>query len=251
MTKKNKNPLERKQGGAAAILLYMVCTMFFAAAGCGKQETSPVEGMETPYYYYQYKGGDYTTNPFTPTYEKRYLRLNTQCASLWVKEPHVPEDILQRGITAGEFITHYEDRAFQYNDRPAIRRYWTELSINKDLTEEQYLELLEDIKNKNSDVIIGPYFNSLDGIKFAGEGYTIHLTLKKEDDEVLLVQMTEQTGSIIINKNKYDLLSFIVSVTEETELFAMEITNIFYETELFRSVDWGYMLYPSEEFIWY
>ena len=37
-----KKPLERKQGGTVAMLLGMVCVVFFAAAGCGKQkEPSP------------------------------------------------------------------------------------------------------------------------------------------------------------------------------------------------------------------
>ena len=35
-----KNPLERKQRGAV-ITLCMVCVMFFAAVGCGRQETYP------------------------------------------------------------------------------------------------------------------------------------------------------------------------------------------------------------------
>jgi len=254
MQKISKNPLVKppekkwaqfKGTGATVASLCIVCTLFFATQSCGRQEAQSAEEAETPYYYYANMADG--TTPGASVYKKMYLRLNTKYASLWLKEPKVPNDILQRGITAGEFVCDDGDIHYQYKGKPGIRRYWTELSINKDLTEKQYFELLTDIKRKNSDVIIGPYFNSMNGEKFAGEGYGILVKLKSQKDEELFVQMTEQTGSIIIDQNRWSHMSlwFVVSVTEETELSAREIANIFHESGFFEAIDGcGLMAYP-------
>ena len=210
---KDYHALQEVRSRCTAAALCMVCTIFFAATGCVRQETSPIE---TPYYFYKYKDG---------VYVKTYLRLNTKYATLTVKEPQVPDDILQRGITASKFqIDHLG--------------YWTELSIEKDLTYEQYLELLADIKRQNMDVIIGPYFSTLDGVKAGGTSPSFMIRLKHQGQEILMEQMAEITGSVISYQAPFPNFTtvFTISVTEETILNSMEIANIFFESELFEWV---------------
>jgi len=254
MQKISKNPLVKppekkwaqfKGTGATVAALCIVCTLFFATQSCGRQEAQSAEEAETPYYYYGNVAGG--TTPGEMIYKKQFLRLNTKYAALSLKEPQLPEDILQRGITAGEFFNDYGDNHFQYKGKPGIRRYWTELSINKNLTENQYLELLANIKLKNKDVFIGPYFNNINGDKFAGEGFVIIVALKKADDEELLVRMAEQNGCIIVDQNRWSHMSlwFRLSITEHTELHAREIANIFFESGLFECVNWGSMNYGN------
>ena len=190
----------------------------------GKQETSTVEEVESPYYYYQYKDGEYV---------KIYLRINTKYATLTLKEPQVPDDILQRGITASGFLS---------NDT----RYWTELSIEKDLTDEQYFELLADIKRQNKDVIIGHYFSNLDGTKAGGTWPNFGLKIKQAGDMVLMEQMAEKYGCVISDHNHYDHSVYEISVTEETILNSMEIANAFFESELFDWVAYSLCIYSDK-----
>jgi len=106
---------------------------------------------QTPYYYY-YKG------------EKQYLTLHTEYAFISVKEQSVPNSIQQRSIQTTALRSDNSDRK-QYQGKNRTSRYYAELKLEKNLSEKQYLELLEDIKHQNKDVIIAPYFKTERGNK--------------------------------------------------------------------------------------
>jgi|GEM_PF-5487085 len=216
-----------KQKGTVTILC-IVCALFFLASGCGSMESLP---KADNYYYYAYQGSD--------TFEKQYIQLNTKYISLSLKEPELPADIAKRGFTASEFQCDYFDK-YQYKGKPGTRRYWTELNIGEVLTPGKYFELLADIKLKNSDVIVGPFFNSLDspeGAKGFGTGHFFNVKLKSKEDEALLEQMAEQTGIVILHQNVYQTLFYTMGITEESELNALECANIFYESGLFQNAE--------------
>ena len=229
-----------KQRSAVAKLC-IICALFFIAA-CSAERTettskTPSEGTESllideepTYYYYAYQGME-----SNPMYEKAYISLNTKYISLSLKEPQLPADIAQRGYTASDFQCDYFDR---WPDKMRDCIYWTELSIGEDFSTEKYLELLADLKQKNRDVIVGPFFNNAFGEYKAGTGYYFQVKLKSEEDVVLLEQMTEQTRSVILEQNGFMPLFFRVSVTENSELNALECANIFYESGLFQGVQW-------------
>lgn len=132
---------------------------------------------QTPYYYY-YEG------------EKQYLELNTEYAFLSLKEHNMPDDILQRNITYTELKSDNSNKKhFQENN--ASSRFYTRLSFNENLTEEQYWALLCDMKQKNKDIIIAPFFkthlsNSI------GLSNFFYVRLKDEKDISILVQMAEK-----------------------------------------------------------
>ena len=232
-----------------SILFCIVCVSLFIASGCSKRNEDSngissgvpayldIKDGEAFYYYYAYLNMDGTC-------EKRSIRLNTRYISLSLKEPQLPADIAQRGFTASEFQGDNFGN-YQYKGKSGTNRYWTELTIGKDLTPEQYFNLLADVKQKNSNVIAGPYFNTLDGKKMGGTGHFFLVMLKNEGDEALLDQMVEKTGCTVVGAFISPLL-YWVSLTKETEFNAMECANIFYESGLFQSADMPFMMHSDE-----
>ena len=104
------------------------------------------------------------------------------------------------------------------------------------------------MKQKNRDVIIGHFFKSLDateGTKGFGTGYSFAVKLKSVEDITLLVQMTEQTSSVIWQSFDYVPLWYKIGITEDSELNALECANIFYESGLFQSVEMMFMNDPE------
>ena len=218
----------QKQSVAVCCVAY---ALFLGVSGChsafeentGKPATSHLRSAESPYYFYNHER------------QKVYLSLNTQYAFLSVREPTWPEDIVQRGIKSTKFKPDKADK-FQYREKPGPRRYYARLSIEEDLTDEQYVELLADIKRKNPEVIISPYFKKEDGIsERIGISNFFYVKLKDEKDVGLLEQMAEQTGSIVIEQDAFMPLWFLLSVTEASELNALESAIYFYESGLFEA----------------
>jgi len=218
----SRNPFARQR--ITVSTLCVVCALFFMAAGCGRQESSPVVDVENPYYFYDHEG------------EKVFLSLNTKYAFLSVKEPQLPADIKQRGIKAEEFLSDGSDKKGQYLGKTPVSRYCTELSIEKYLTNEQYLELLADIKRKNKDVIIAPYFNDQFGNKIGLSNF-FFVKLKKEDNVVLLEQMAKETNCIILYQYEFSPVWFTLSVSEASEFHALECAKRFHESGLFESAE--------------
>jgi len=178
---------------------------------------------QTPYYFYNHKG------------EKVYLSLNTEHAFISVKEMQLPVDIKQRSIKTMELRSDKSDRK-QYQGNFGTSRFYTELSFEENLSDEQYLTLLSDIKHQNQDVIIAPYFKIRDNEKIGLSNF-FYVKLKEVRDTTLLRQMTEQTGSIIIEQDVFMPLWFVISVTSASSYNALELSNFFYESGLFKSAE--------------
>ena len=131
-------------------LLFMVSSCVkpdFSSENNGEESTiSTRDGGDTPYYFYNHEN------------KKVYLWLDTKHAFLSVKSPQLPEgieDIVERSIRAEEFLADNTERR-QYRGESRTNRYWTELSLNKELSEEEYLNMLSEIKQQNSNVILLP-----------------------------------------------------------------------------------------------
>jgi len=223
----------------AAVTLCMVCALIFIVTGCGRQDPSFSEDNESPYYFYDYNG------------DKVFLTLNPKYAFLSVKEPIMPADILQRnGITPfSELEYDYGDKKGEYKGKTGPARYCTALVIEKDLTDEQYLALLSDIKNKNPEVFIAPYFKDKSGNTVGLSNY-FAVKLKNLDDAALLEQMAEQTGCRIHHQYEFRPVWFTLSVTEASEMNAMEYAAFFHECGLFECGEPSTMGDPEGSY-WY
>jgi|GEM_PF-1106415 len=175
---------------------------------------------QTPYYYYS-KG------------QKQYLSLNTEYAFLSLKEPKVPEDILARHITYTDLISDKSDKK-EYKGTKGKCRFYTRLKLEDDLSDEQYWALLSDIQQKNDDVIISPYFNAKGRL---GLSNFFYVKLKEEKDTTVLRQIAEQNRCIIVEQDAFMPLWFTLSITDISELNALENCNAFFESKLFQATE--------------
>ena len=186
------------------------------------------KAQQTPYYFYNYAG------------EKVYFSLNTQHAFLSLKEQRIPESIQQRSVRIAELKSDKSDTK-QYQNQSGTRRFYTVLTFEENMPEEQYLRLLSDIKRQNSDVIISPYFKGKDD-DFVGLSNFFYVKLKEERDTSLLIQMTKETGTVIIEQDTFMPLWYVLSTTEISEHNALDCSNLFYESGLFQTAEPDLML---------
>ena len=174
-----------------------------------------VLNAQTPYYYY-YNG------------ERQYLSLNTEYAFLSVKG-ELPADVKLRGVKA----TVLQSNKNQHQEKGITSHFCMELQFNEKLSDKQYLGLLADIKRKNKEVIVSPYFKVKENGKIGLSNF-FYVSLKEEGDSALLRQMAERTECLIVRRDIYMPLWFILCTTEASELNAMECANLFYESGLFQ-----------------
>ena len=177
---------------------------------------------QTPYYYY-YEG------------KRQYLSLNTEYAFLSVKEQQLPSGIKQRNIEYTDLKSDKSDKK-QHHGQKGTNRFWTRINIGEKLSEEQYWELLADMKQQNNDVIIAPYFKTNINNKIGLSNF-FYVKLKEEKDIILLRKMAEQTKTIIVEQDAFMPLWFTLSLTEISKLNTLECCNVFYESGLFQAAE--------------
>ncbi len=183
---------------------------------------------ENSYYFYNYEG------------KKIYLSLNTEYAFLSLKEQKLPVNIQQHYVKIAELKS---DKSDQKRDEIKKRtdRFYTVLNFEKKMSNKQYLELLLEMKCKNKDMIISPYFRFKDD-DIVGLSNFFYVKLKEKKDTILLTQMTKQTGTVIIEQDPFMPLWYVLSTTEVSEQNAMECSNLFYESGLFQAAEPDLML---------
>ena len=109
---------------------------------------------------------------YTGDDRKALFSLHTEYAFLSVNERQLPEGFARCGITAAEF----------QSDKSGTRqpRFYTRLTFEEGLSDEQYLNLLSDLKREHKDAIIAPYFQSQYN-KIIGLFYFFYVKLKEEN----------------------------------------------------------------------
>ena len=171
--------------------------------------------------------------------KKVYLTLNTKNAFFSVKEfikpVNLPESIAEHVTQTAEFKSETTEKK-QYRNETAINRIYTELKLNKELSDKQYLALLSDFKRQNEGVIVAPYFNDEYGNKIGLSNF-FYVKLKKQGDINILEQMAEQNNCMIVSQDEFMPLWYKLSVTELTEPNALECANLFHESNLFAAAE--------------
>jgi len=181
---------------------------------------------QTPYYYFVREGDKENIS-----YHKEYLSYHTEYAFLSVKEPKLPVEMQQRNIQAAEWKYDKSE-----NVKIGTGRFYTELRFGEKLTDEQYLNLLSELKRKNKDIIIAPYFKNKTDEKIGLSNY-FYVKLKDEADSTLLMKMAEQTKCIVMERVSFLPLWYVLSITEASELNAFDCSIAFYESGLFQSTE--------------
>lgn len=182
---------------------------------------------DSPYYFYDSEN------------RKIYLTLNTEFVFFSIKELMPSVDlsisIAELGAKAAEFRIDAAATK-QVVSQSIADRHYTELSFEKKLSEEQYLTLLSELRNRNKGAIVAPYFSDTYGNKIGLSNF-FYVKLKKEDDTDVLEKMAGQIGCVIIRQDEYMPLWYKLSVTETTERTALECANFFHESGLFASAE--------------
>ena len=177
-------------------------------------------GEEGSYYFYDHEN------------KKVYLSLDTKYAFISLKEPMAPAAILRNDVKTTEFKSDLSSK----KQKATRDRFYSELSFSKKISDEQYFQMLSDIKSQNKDAIVAPYFNDQYGSKLGLSNF-FYVKLKSEKDVALLEKTATEMGSIIISQDEFMPLWYTLSVTETSELNALESANFFHESGLFSSAE--------------
>jgi len=136
----------------------------------------------------------------------------------------------------------------EYQGTKVASRFYTRLKLEEDLSEEQYWALLSDIKQKNKDIIIAPYFKTKHNYEIGLSNF-FYVKLKEEKDTIILRQMTIQTKTTIIEQDAFMPLWFVLSTTEASKFNALEHCNFFYESGLFSASEPDLMFENMEHLV--
>jgi len=146
-----------------------------------------LHATQTPYYFYSKN-------------ERVYLQLNTKFAFLSLPTQTIPENIRQLNVHISEMRSD-NSAIFQYQAEHKLNRYYAILTFENEMSPENYLSLLSNIKQQNEDVIIAPFFKN-ERIDTIGLSNFYYIKLKQESDSSLLRQLANQIGSIILEQNR-------------------------------------------------
>jgi subtilisin family serine protease len=173
---------------------------------------------QTSYYYY-YKG------------EKQYLDLDKSRLFVSVADTSQLNEILdiQKLKIKRDMPVNRQVR------REYSKRYWMELSLPDNLSENQYQGEIALIK-QNNNAIVAPYFVDRSGGK-TGLSNFLYVKLKTLNDTIILKQQVLNHNATIVCQDEFMPLWFVVSVTPASSYNAIGLANVFYESDLFQSVE--------------
>ncbi|MDR2911561.1 MAG: S8 family serine peptidase [Bacteroidales bacterium] len=174
------------------------------------------EYYDTPYFYY-YES------------EKQYFYLDTRYVFVSVVDETDAKIFDSHGIRYQPLSVDIPE---SWNIDVRQRRFWTILSFDVVLSDEEYLAKLSEIKSWGEDIIVAPYFKHQEQNKIGLSNF-LYVKLKNENDVALLEKEAEKEGAVISHRNEFMPLWYVVSVTENSKLNAMELANRFHESGLF------------------
>ena len=109
-------------------------------------------------------------------------------------------------------------------------KYWKEVKL-QELSKKNYLDQINNLKNKYPGIIIAPYFKTNNDDKIGLSNY-FYVKLKRAEDYNFLVKHASLSKAVIIGQNKFMPLWYTLSATNKS-LNALDLANKFYETENF------------------
>lgn len=204
-------------------LLLLLAIGFFA---CNKFDT-PIEddinpekqNHKTPYYYY-YKGN------------KQYLHLNTEYFFASTRtnarlslSPDLP---VTQALQKKEYLSGKMKKQFRTN----VDYSWAQYKLISPQSELDYFTLLQRVKQDENVEVVSPFFKTDVG-ETIGLSNFFYVRLKSEQDVEILKKMSEQYNVVIIEQNQFMPLWYTLSCTKESQLNAMQMANVYYESGKF------------------
>ncbi|MDP3443974.1 MAG: S8 family serine peptidase, partial [Ignavibacteria bacterium] len=172
-------------------------------------------------HFYYYKG------------EKQYLQLDTNSVFIsTVKESSLNNSNL---VSKTSLSIKKEQASYLLRQKQNLATdfYWAELDFLNSNLEGSYTERINKIKQIDGVQVVSPYFTGKNGKKIGLSNF-FYVKLKTLSDTTLLYTFSTKNKSIIVKQDKFMPLWFALSCTKHSEMNAMQMANIFYESQLFQ-----------------
>lgn len=108
--------------------------------------------------------------------------------------------------------------------------FYSEVSFENDTL--NYISKINKIKKLKDIEIVSPYFCNSNLSKIGLSNF-FYVKLKTLPDTILLKSLARKNNAVIIEQDRFMPLWFMLSCTRESELNALELANVFYESSLF------------------
>jgi subtilisin family serine protease len=116
------------------------------------------------------------------------------------------------------------------------KRYWQELTLQDNLSASQYANKVTSLKQSRNNTIVSPFFTNQSGEKIGLSNF-FYVKLKSLSDTVILKQQAINYNAVVVDQDAFMPFWFVLSVTANSVNNALELSNIFYESELFQCAE--------------
>lgn len=120
--------------------------------------------------------------------------------------------------------------------RKNIKTYYIEISTKTELSKKEYLNQIESLKKYNNTLMVSPTYKNKENTEF-GLSNNFYVKLKNQKDIKLLYKKAKEFNIEILGHNQFMPLWFTLSIKTPQNYNALNLANIFYETELFESTE--------------
>jgi serine protease len=121
-------------------------------------------------------------------------------------------------------------------DKRDTERTWLIVKMKSKHTDASYNNILNKARKEKTVETIAPFFEKKGEGKIALTNY-LNVKLKFPGDTGLLVQKAKESNAEIVGRNKFMPLWYMLSVTKQSKLNALDIANQLFESGLFESAE--------------
>lgn len=122
----------------------------------------------------------------------------------------------------------------------SLERQWSEIELQEPISEIQYKENLNQLRQMNKEIVVSPYFKTSTSKKIGLSNY-FYVKLKELKDSIKLKEMAVETKAKVIGSDSYMPLWYVLSVTPESQKNALEMANSYYESKKFQYAEPDFM----------
>ena len=233
MNVKTKIPFERKQKGAVSVLCTLLCVLFFAAWGCGKQNEPEEDDDDFPVYYPEiydnyYWSRDYNTGEirkilFQKIEGKYYIEFYSK------DENKITEECINKGITL-HYVDVISDRVtfVAEGKEGSGAKIFTDIMIG--FIEGSYEQCTEVL---SSSLYWSPFYKRESSVTEYKISSTFYVLLKPGTTLQQIEKLAKKNAVGMIGVYNLNSKYYILGCTNQSKGNALEMANLFYDSGLF------------------
>jgi subtilisin family serine protease len=199
-------------------------------------------GQSTQEYFYYYKSGKYqveldTRNISISTTEKSPTVFKNTFQNLGMGEmTEIVKDYTRSNVTASDETS---------KSRSAMETFYLEIETKKNISVTEYFEQINALNKKDEIVIASPVFKTKEGQRL-GLSNNFYVKLKGPGDVSKMYEYAKKYNVEVLGFNEYMPLWYTLSVTKDSGFHALEMANIFYESNIFEITEPAFMLHDLQ-----